>query len=142
MSPLFPDDLNGKDATTICKELFGEDPEDNPWWSLEREDERSFRWNDYYLGINWRATHGYLVALNEVSTPQQAAEFASKNRIKLFEDGGLYFQGQGVAELFIRCTGIPPREEIRKDGDLYSLRIKSGAVAKIGYGSMLFLRLF
>lgn len=141
MSPFNPEDLNGKDASTICRELFGVEPEDEPWWSLEREDEQSFRWTDKYLGINWRAAHGYLVALHEVSTPNQAAQFAAKNRLHLFEDGGLYFKGHGVAELFIRCAGIPPREEVRKEEELYRLRFHSGTVAKIGFGSMLFRRL-
>ena len=137
-----PKDLNGRDGSTIRKELFGDDPEDNPWWALEREDDRSFRWNDKYLGINWRATHGYLIGLHEVSTIQQAAKVASRNRMHLFfEDGGLYFKGHGVAELFIRCAGMPSREEIRREEDLYRLRFRSGTTAKIGFGSFLFIRL-
>jgi hypothetical protein len=136
-----PDDLKGLDAAVTCKLLFGEDPEDNPWWSLEREDESSFRWTDKYLGVSWSATHGYLIALQEVSTVDQAFDFARKNRIHLFKEGGLSLKGKGVAELFIRTQGIPPRELAKTDSDLYRLRFRSGTLAKIGYGSMLFLRL-
>ncbi len=138
---MVPDDLKGKDASTICKELFGEDLDDNPFWDLKREDDRSFRWTDNYLESNWSASHGYLVALHEVSTLEQAEEFALKNRIHLFEDGGIYLKGHGVAELFINCVGIPPREEIKNEDDLYRLKFRSGTVAKIGFASPLFIRL-
>lgn len=135
-----PNDLNGFDGPSIIM-LFGDDPQENPWWTLERADERSFEWNDKYLGVKWRVTHGYIVALHEVSTEEQAAEFARKNRIHLFSDGGLFLKGQGVAELFIRTDGLLPREEVKTEHDLYRLKFQSGAAAKIGYGSMLFRRL-
>lgn len=139
MNPLYPNDLRDKNGTEIGRELFDEDPDATYWWSLAREDENAFRWKDRRLGINWRATHGYLVALNEVSTPEHSMNFAQKNRIILFDDGGFYYKG--VAELYIRCVGISSREEIRDEKDLYQLRIRSDITASIGYGSLLFLRL-
>ncbi|MDM8551922.1 hypothetical protein QUF72_17695 [Desulfobacterales bacterium HSG2] len=136
--PLYPKDLIEKNWDEIAKELFDEDPE-TYWWKLEKEDEKGFVWKDKRLGINWRASNGYIVALHEVSTPQQATDFAKKNRIRLFEDGGLYYKG--VAELYIRCIGTPPREELLNDNDLYRIVTNSGITASIGYCSMLFQRL-
>ena len=136
--PLYPDDLITKDWDEIARELFDEDPE-TYWWKLEKKDEKSFVWKDKRLEREWRASNGYIAALYEVSTHEQALDFSKKNRIHLFEDGGLYYKG--VAELYIRCIGIPPREEVLDSRDLYRISTESGISADIGYCSMLFSRL-
>lgn len=137
----YPDDLKDMDGQTVLTELFGQAPETSYWISLDREDDKSFRWNDKRLGIDWRATNGYLVGLHEVSTIEEANEFIKKNRMFFFEDGGIYFRGKGVAELFIRCIGIPPPVEEKSEEDFFRIRTISGINASIGYGSLIFQRL-
>jgi len=124
--PLFPKDLIEKDWDEIAKDLFNEDP-DTYWWKLEKTDEKSFIWKDNRLEIEWIVSNGYVVALHEVSTPEQAIDFAKRNRVHLYEDGGFYHKG--VAELYIRCIGIPPREEVINDNDLYKINTESGITA-------------
>lgn len=77
----YPDDLKDMDGQTVLTELFGQAPETSYWISLDREDDKSFRWNDKRLGIDWRATNGYLVGLHEVTTIEEANEFIKKNRM-------------------------------------------------------------
>lgn len=78
MPPLNPDDLNGKEAAEVASLIFGIDVAGYPWMTLERVDTRAFKWIDYRIGLEWRATHGYLIALQEVSSLAHAKEFAKK----------------------------------------------------------------
>ena len=136
---MIPADLDGKDGPAVARELFGEAITDEGWWSLARADDRSFEWRDKRLGINWRATQGYLVGLHEVSTLSQASEFGGRNNIRLLKDGGLIFRA--CAELFIRCAPMPSPELVRSETDLYRVRTRSGIEASVGYASTLFARL-
>ena len=51
-------------------------------------------WDDKRLGIGWRATHGYLVALHEVSNHQQAAKFAAQIESKSLKMAGFTLRGK------------------------------------------------
>ena len=136
---MVPNDLNGKDGSSIARELFGRDPDARSWWELVRLDERTLEWRDLRLGIQWKVTHGFLVALHEVSKPVEALNFAAKNKIRLLPNGGFYFRN--TAELFVRCVGLPLPEQIEDQNDLYRIKTKADLEASVGYSSQLFVRL-
>jgi hypothetical protein len=137
---MVPNDLNDKDGSSIALELFGRDPNaPSSWWELVRLDERTLEWRDQRLGIGWKVTHGFLVALREVSKSSEATNFAAKNKIRLLPNGGFYFRN--TAELFVRCVGLPSPEEIVSQDDLYRIKTKADLEASVGYSSQLFVRL-
>ncbi|MEI9940190.1 MAG: hypothetical protein WDO69_23475 [Pseudomonadota bacterium] len=132
-----PSDLDGRTAEYVAQELFGETLDD-PWWSLER-DGAAFVWTENRLMLKLKATQGYLIGLQEVSTAAQAKIFATRNSIKLFPSGGILVKG--VAELFLRCNGLAPPEMVTKDTHLFRITTTTGVSASVGYGSRLFRRL-
>ncbi|MCY1034008.1 hypothetical protein OV207_21320 [Corallococcus sp. BB11-1] len=136
---MLPDDLNDKDGPTIAQELFGRDPETPSWWSLERINNKHLEWKDNRLGLSWKVTHGLLVALREVSTPEDAASFALSNKIHLLPNGGFYFRN--TAEILIHCNEIPAPEQVTTPDDLYGISTTANMEATIGYSSQLFVRL-
>lgn len=135
---MVPDDLKGKTGEAVALELFNEQLGQSAWWSLTRQDDVSFQWNDKRLGRSWRAKHGYLVALHEVSTSADARTFAKKNNIHLLSDG---FCFNSVAEVFIQCRPLAAPELVCSEEDLYRVRTESGIEASVGYPSALFVRL-
>ena len=47
----------------VARELFGVDASEESSWTLRRQDKSAFSWTDRRLGVEWRATHGYLIGL-------------------------------------------------------------------------------
>ena len=90
MPPLNPDDLNGK-AAEVASLIFGIDVAGYPWMTLERVDFRVFKWIDYRIRLEWR--DAWLSnRLAKKLAHSLTLGVRKKNRIKLFESGGLYFQ--------------------------------------------------
>lgn len=136
----YPKDLNGKSGPEIAEALFGETLDETSSWSLVRVDEKFLEWTDRRLGVAWRTTSGSLIALQEVSSPKDAQEFCTKNKIALLPEGALHYRG--VAEFPIVCSRLPPLPTIAGfDASEVRLHTRSGIEAKIGYASFLFQKL-
>lgn len=136
VSHWYPDDLSGKTDKEVAQDLFGITP--SMWWHLERATGNSFNWHELRFGEAWRATHGFLVGLHEVGSSESAKQFASRNKITLFDGGGLYYRNR--AEFLIQCA-LPPKELLTGLEDLFQIQDVSGMCANVGYSSLLFQRL-
>lgn len=141
MCAYYPEDLKDKTPSQIAAELYDEDLDTSIFFDLERTDYNILKWKDVRYGLELKATHGFLVALHEVSTTPEAKFFAEKNRIQIFQDGGIYLSGKSVAELLILCNGLIPKSEMESEDDLYRIKFDSGIEANVGYGTLLFQRL-
>lgn len=136
----YPKDFDGKSGPEIAKALFGETFDETSSWTLARVDEKFLEWADGRLGVAWRTTAGALIALQEVSSPKDAQDFCTKNKITLFPEGALHYHG--VAEFPIICSRLPPLPTIAGfNASEVRLHIRSGIEAKIGYASFLFQKL-
>lgn len=131
--------FEGRDGDWVLREVFGL-PE-QPWFSMNRSEDKAFQCHDKRLGCSWRATHGYLAGLHKVSTVEQASEFAGKNRYTIIPEGGIYINRSSVAELLIRLSGLPNPESIDSDSDLFRIRTRDGIDCVVGYSSFIFQRL-
>lgn len=134
-----PDELEGLPAEAVTNRLFGEGSA--RWWRLERNDHKHLLWHDERLGFQRSMTHGELVAFSEVSTPSQAEVHTKRNKIERLPEGGLFFKGQSVAELYLRCQGLYPPDELNSAKSLYQITIPASFTASVGYASEWFQRL-
>jgi len=130
----YPNDLRDLDPAEIARELFGE-AFDN-WWRLERVDASRFTWFDARRKAEWQFSSGYLIALHEVSSRQQAKDFAAKNDIWLHEEGAIHCRS--TAELALVCSKRSPAP---LTANMFTVNLKNGVTANVGYSTLLYRKL-
>ncbi|WP_146095200.1 hypothetical protein [Xanthomonas arboricola] len=132
-----PEDLDGLSCDEIVEKLFGRVPANGGWWSLEYIKDRRFLLKDDRLLLSLKVSPGFLIALHEVSSYEHSREFAKRNGVRILQDRGLFIRG--VAEVAIKCDGIPP---IMTQGkERYKIEFSDGVEATIAHASFLFQRL-